>query len=157
MDKFKVYGWEMALVSEAYLSVLSGIMSPEGIDRFFVPFLYICEHSGKITQKELAEALKRDKVSVMRIVDHLSEKELVVRKQNEADRRCQLLEVTDKARGLISKVKAAITKTNDLLFSGFSKEERIAFEKGMNKLMQRIDTLPESEYIIQAVKREKTN
>ncbi len=155
MDKLKVYGWGMALISETYLSTLSEIMTPQGIERYFVPFLHICANSGNITQKDLAESLKRDKVSVMRIVDHLSEKGLVNRKQNEVDRRCQLLEATALAHQLVPKVKAAITKTNDLLFSEFSEEEREVFEKGMNKLMKQINTLPESNFIIEATKREK--
>lgn len=157
MDYFNVHGWKMARISEMYLSVLSGLMTPYGVDRNFVPLLYISENSGRITQKDLSEVFSRDKVSVMRIVDYLSEKGLVIRTQNELDRRCQFLEVTEKALSLVSKVKDTIKQTNDFLFNDFSEEERVTFEKGVNKLMQRISTLPESDYIIQAIKREKTN
>ena len=145
----------MAIISETYLSTLSEIMSRDGLERYFVPFLHICSNSGEITQKDLAESLKRDKVSVMRIVDYLSEKGFVIRKQNETDRRCQLLEATPQALNLVQNVKAAITKTNDLLFSQFSEEEREVFESGMNKLMEQIALLPESNFIIEATKREK--
>ena len=69
-----IYGYEMARISEVYLSTLSSIMKPFGIERYFAPLLYLCQNSGKITQKDLAEALKRDKVSTMRMVDYLSEK-----------------------------------------------------------------------------------
>lgn len=67
MEKLKVYGFEMSRISEVYLSTLSSIMSPQGLDRYFFPLLYLCEHSGELTQKDLAEAIRRDKVHTMRM------------------------------------------------------------------------------------------
>lgn len=155
MHDSKVYGWEMGRVSESYLTILSDLMTPHGLDRFFVPFLHIHANNGKLTQKDLATALKRDKVSIMRIVDHLSEKGLVVRKADASDRRCQLLETTEKAIGIVPLIKEAIVKTNDILLESFTDSERKQFADCMTKIMNRVDTLPESEYIIEAVKREK--
>lgn len=153
MKKLKIYGFEMSRISEVYLSTLSSIMTPQGLDRYFFPLLYLCEHSGNLTQKDLAEAIRRDKVQTMRIVDYLCDKNLLVRKQDCNDRRCQLLEVTDKAKELIPKIKEAIIKTDNLLFHDFSKVEKEDFKTGMDKLFATINTLPDPEFIIQAFKR----
>lgn len=153
MTNQNIYGYEMARISEVYLSTLSSIMKPFGIERYFAPLLYLCENSGKITQKDLAEALKRDKVSTMRMVDYLSEKGLLVRTQDCNDRRCQILEVTDKAIELLPKIKEGVQQTNDLLLKDFTEKEKKDFKKNMDKLYITIGSFPEPEYIVQAYKR----
>ncbi|MBW6483341.1 MAG: MarR family transcriptional regulator [Vicingaceae bacterium] len=148
-----IYGYEMSRISEVYLSTLSSIMKPFGIERYFAPLLYLCENSGKITQKDLAEALKRDKVSTMRMVDYLSEKGLLVRTPDCNDRRCQILKVTDKALELLPKIKEGVQQTNDLLLRDFTEEEKVSFKKSMDKLFTTIGNLPEPDFIVQAYKR----
>ena len=153
MTNQNIYGYEMARISEVYLSTLSSIMKPFGIERYFAPLLYLCENSGKTTQKDLAEALKRDKVSTMRMVDYLSEKGLLIRTQDCNDRRCQILEVTDKALELLPKIKEGVQQTNDLLLRDFTEEEKANFKKSMDKLFTTIGSLPEPDFIVKAYKR----
>ncbi len=153
VEQLKIYGFEMSRISEVYLSTLSSIMKPHGLERYFRPLVYLCEHSGELTQKDLAEVLRRDKVHTMRIVDYLCDKELLVRKQDCNDRRCQILEVTDKARQLLPKINLAVEQTNDLLFHDFSNEEKEIFQQCMNKLFVTISHMPEPEFIVKAFKR----
>lgn len=155
MENIKVYGFEMARISEVYLSTLSSIMTPQGLERYYFPLLYLCEHSGELTQKDLAEVIRRDKVHTMRIVDYLSDKNLLIRKQDENDKRCQILQVTTKAKDLAPKIKEGIAKTDELLFYNFSKEEKKSFKNHMNKLFATINTLPDPEFIVQAIKINK--
>lgn len=141
MINHNIYGYEMNRISEVYLSTLSSIMKPFGIERYFAPLLYLCENSGKVTQKDLAGALKRDKVSTMRMVDYLSKKGLLIRIQDCNDRRCQILEVTDKALELLPKIKEGLQQTNDLLLRDFTEEEKVSFKKSMDKLCVTIDSI----------------
>lgn len=149
----KVYGFEMALVAEVYLSTLSAIMEPHGMKRYFLPLLHVHEQSERITQRDLGELLKRDKVSITRIVDALSSQGLIERIQDRNDRRCQLLRITPKGTALIPHIKAGMQRTNELLFSDFSEEEQRLFDNSMDRLMQRLDTLPEPDFIVQAHER----
>ena len=153
MEKTKVYGFEMSRISEVYLSTLSSIMTPFGIERYFFPLIYLSEHSGKLTQKDLAKAIRRDKVFTMRIVDYLCDKKLLLRKQDCNDRRCQILEVTAKGKKLVPLIKEGITKTDELLFHDFSKEDKENFKVSMDKLFDTINTLPDPEFIVKAFKR----
>jgi len=89
----------------------------------------------------------------MRIVDYLSGKDLLKRKQDCNDRRCQILEVTEKAKNLVPKIKEGITKTDELLFHNFSEKEKEDFKSGMSKLFATINTLPEPAFIVQAFKK----
>ncbi len=155
MGDQKIYCWDMALLSETYLSIMSEKMKPYGMERYFVPFMHLYKHSGAITQKDLCCVLKRDKVSIMRIVDYLSDIGLLKRKQDPNDRRCQILEITPKAHAMVPRIEQAAEETNDLLFKDFTSEERADFKRGMEKLMKQIDQLPDSDFIIHATKRTK--
>ena len=156
-DKIKIYGFEMSRISEVYLSTLSSFMKPQGLERYFFPLLYLCEHSSELTQKDLAEVIRRDKVYTMRIVDYLCDKGLLERQKDCHDRRCQILGVTDKGNALAPKIIAGIKKTDELLFHNFSDEEKQFFKSGMTKLYETITTLPEPEFIVKAFKKEKNN
>ncbi len=149
----KIYGFEMSRIAEVYLSTLSTLMTPLGIERYFFPLIFLSKNSGKVTQKDLAEAIRRDKVYTMRIVDYLCDKGLIMRKQDCNDRRCQLLEVTAKGKELVPLIKEGIEKTNEILFHDFSGSEKEAFKVSMNKLFTTINTMPEPKYIVKAFKR----
>lgn len=151
-DYLKIYGFEMSRVAEVYLSTLSAIMTPHGLERYFVPIMYLSENGNHITQKDLSVAIRRDKVYTMRIVDYLSERGLIERKKDENDRRCQILAVTEKGKALVPKIKEGIIQTEALLFHDFSKEEKEIFKTGMSKLFATIDTLPDPKYIVKAHK-----
>lgn len=145
----------MSRISEVYLSTLSSLISPYGLDRYYFPLLYLYKNNGNITQKDLAEVIRRDKVYTMRIVDYLCSKKLLIRTQDCNDRRCQLLEVTTKGKKLVPHIKKAIDETNEMLLHNFSKSEKEQFKSSMDKLFATISTLPEPEYIVKAFKRNK--
>jgi DNA-binding MarR family transcriptional regulator len=153
MGNTKVYGFEMARISEVYLSTVSAIMKPHGLERYFSAVLYICRNSGESTQSEIACSLKKDKVSTMRMIDYLSEKGLIERVQHQNDRRCHLIKATPKGIALVPKIQSAIEQTNQILFNEFTEKELIVFNKGMDKLIQKIKTLPEPEFIIEVNQR----
>ena len=155
MEIENLYGFEMSRISEVYLSTLSAIMAPNGLERYFFPLIHLVKNSGKVTQKDLAIALRRDKVHTMRIVDHLSEKGLLVRKQDCNDRRCQLLEVTEKGRALMPLISAGIAQTNNLLLNNFTDSEKSVFKSCMDKMYGNINELPEPEFIVTASKKKQ--
>lgn len=152
MENSRIYGFEMARISEVYLSTLSALMSSHNIERHFAALSYLYENSGEITQNELSIAIKKDKVSTMRSVDYLCERGFIVRKKDKSDRRCHLLAVTEKAIALKPILKEGIEKTNEILFQELSDEEKDVFAKVMAKMMDTIRILPEPNYIVEAYK-----
>lgn len=145
----------MSRISEVYLSTVASFMEPTGIERGFMLLMYINDHNGLVTQKDLSVALKRDKVAILRATDYLSSLDLIERKQDKDDRRCQKLALTNKGIEIMPFLKNAIEKTNKLLFEDFSDEELEFFRSGMDKLYKKIGTLPEPQYIVVANKRNK--
>lgn len=152
MYRSKVYAYEMTLISEVYISALSDLMKPHGLERYFVAVLFLNDHDGGITQKDLGDALRRDKVFIMRMVDALSEKGFVERRQDCNDRRCQLIKLTKEGKALVPKIRAAVEQTNDLIFKDFTSEERKGFEKGIDHLVKLLDTQPKPSFNVTASK-----
>ncbi|MEZ4938513.1 MAG: MarR family transcriptional regulator [Crocinitomicaceae bacterium] len=153
----RIYGFEMAIIAEVYLSTLSALMEPNELDRHFTAFVHLCENSGKLTQNDLAKRLKRDRVSAMRIVDDLCDKGLIIRKKHVSDRRCYILEVTERAIELLPKVKLAIEQTNEILLDHLSKDEREFFSKSLDQILKKVETLPDPEFLVKVYKRAKEN
>lgn len=155
MNNSIVYGYDMAKISEVYLSTLSSMMAEYGLDRYFFPLVYLCENSGETTQQAMAIALRKDKVSTMRTVDYLHQKGFVKRVSDKDDKRCNKLFVTSKALEILPKIKDSVQKTNALLFSDLSNDEKQVFANCMQKLNATINTLPEPDFIVKAHKRKK--
>lgn len=153
MEKVNIYAFELSRIAEVYLSKLSAIIKPHGLERYFFPLLYLSENSGAVSQKDLSEVIRRDKVFTMRVVDYLCERDLLKRKQDNNDRRCQLLEVTNKGKALVPIIKEGIAKTEAALFHNFTTEEEVIFKSGIDKLFATIDSFPDPEYIVHAHKR----
>ena len=147
----------MAIIAEVYLSTLSALMEPHGLERNYTAFVLLCENSGQLTQNELAKRLNRDRVSAMRIVDHLCEKGFVVRKKSPSDRRCHMLEATKKGMELLPKVREAIEQTNAILLENLTKDETDDFAKNMSQILKKLETLPDPEFLVQAYRRSKEN
>lgn len=64
----------------------------------------VLQHEG-INQQEIADLLFKDKSSMTYLIDNMVKAGLVVRKEDEADRRNKLILLTDKARELQNRLK----------------------------------------------------
>lgn len=86
------------------------------IDRSFYPLYLIGESNGKITQKELANKIHKDKAQVVRIIDYLSEKGYVERIQNPNDRRECLLYITVKGEKAMPDIVQVFSNLHEAAF-----------------------------------------
>ena len=154
MEKESVaYGRLFARIAEVYLSTLSRKVEPFGLDRYFTALLYIVKYSGTITQKQLGKLLKKDKVSVLRSVNHLCDLGLVIKKQNENDKREHFLAASVKAVKLAPIILQSIEETNAIFFNNFQQNELTNFKSGLAKLMETADKMPSPDFIIRAEKK----
>lgn len=119
----KTSAFNLGFIARLYLGIVVDRLEHLGIDRFFYPLLYIHENSGKISQQDLAEKLKVDKVYVVKIVDYLTKHGLVERKACKLDRRKHLLVSTSKAVKLIPEIDKIYQQTEAEMFQGFNQKE----------------------------------
>jgi DNA-binding MarR family transcriptional regulator len=106
-----------------FLSALNNKLKNLDIDRNFYALLLIEESKGKITQQGLADLLNSNKVSVVRIIDYLSNKGYVKRVKDPSDKRKYGLILTLKAEKEMPLIKKAIEEVTRAAFNGLTEEK----------------------------------
>ena len=117
-------GRMFSFLGKSYLHLLRNKLQHLDIDRNFFALILIESSEGEINQQQLALLLDTDKVSIVRIVDYLSEKGFVKRVRTSDDRRKHNLVLTEKAKAALPEIKKCINELNQLVFSGLSETQQ---------------------------------
>lgn len=139
-------------------------MKDEGIGSGEVDLIHLIRHHPGLSQKEISQELRMDKGAVARRTANLEQKGYLIRKENPADKRSQLLFPTPQAEELkTSKAfvetvfyewlleileeeeKNAFLETLDKLYLRSKKESRSGFPHVMERLVQKEETLEDEE------------
>lgn len=94
-----------------------------GVTRAQWKVLFRLSRTPGMRQVELADALDVEPITLSRIVDRLEEAGLVAREADPADRRAWRLQVTEKAKPLIAKLRHLAEGLIDDAFKGLSRED----------------------------------
>ncbi|WP_052515392.1 MarR family winged helix-turn-helix transcriptional regulator [Dethiosulfatarculus sandiegensis] len=97
--------------SQFYRFVLNRKLMPRGITVEQWKILIVLWDQEKLTQQELANRTCKNKVSVVKLIDGLERREMVVRKLDPADRRLKRIVLTEKGRALQTEL-IALAKLN---------------------------------------------
>ncbi len=117
-------GRMFSFLGRSYLHLLRSKLQHLDIDRNFFALILIENNEGEINQQQLALLLDTDKVSIVRVVDYLSEKGFVRRVRTAADRRKHNLVLTEKAKAALPEIKNCISELNQLVFSGLTENQQ---------------------------------
>lgn len=90
------------------------------------------------SQIQLAKAIGIEQPSLVRTLDQLEEKGLIVRHTCANDRRAKRIKLTEHAKPIIEQVNAVITQTRDEVLSGVEQEELINFRELISRLEKNI-------------------
>jgi len=101
-----------------------------------VPCLMAISKKPEITQDDLARMFHIDKGTIARTIRKLEEKKLVNKFQDQFNRRRYLLSLTEKGENIIPEILRTEEKWENIIFKGFSNEERAGLLKGMKKLAE---------------------
>jgi DNA-binding MarR family transcriptional regulator len=116
----------------SFLGLLNKKLSQLDIDRNFFALILIEQGNGTINQQDLADFLESDKVSVVRIVNYLSETGYVKRIKNNFDKRKYSLVITEKAKIHLPQIKQALTEATNIAFKGLNSIEIDSFLKTLH-------------------------
>ncbi|MYT22296.1 MarR family transcriptional regulator [Streptomyces sp. SID7760] len=94
---------------------------------------------GPIGQRVLAERLEVDPSVLVGILNDLEREGLAVRRRDPADRRRQIVAITEAGSTALAKTNAALDEVELSLFSAFS----AADQEALRALLARIDSNPE--------------
>ncbi|GGA69249.1 MarR family transcriptional regulator [Edaphobacter acidisoli] len=109
-------------------------MSGLGIGMSDFMVLEVLLHKGPLTISAIGEKVLLTSASMTSAIDRLEERELVVRKTCDSDRRVRYVELTAAGRKFISGIYARHERDLDFLVEGLSDAERRAIYEGMKKL-----------------------
>jgi MarR family transcriptional regulator for hemolysin len=80
------------------------------------------EKQPGLLQKELAECLEVEPITVARLIDRLESRGMVERRPDPADRRCWRLHLTDAARPLLGEIGLQLDDVAQLLCDGLGQD-----------------------------------
>lgn len=134
------FGRILSRTGKSFLLLLNKHLKKLDLQRNYYALLIIESRSGKITQNDLAKELETDKVSIVRIVDYLSNKGYIQRVKGSSDKRKYYLEVTDKTREAIPVIDQAIQSVTDKAFKGISPPEQEAFLSTLKRIKMNLSS-----------------
>ena len=138
-------GKDFSLLTKYYIGIVSQKLSELEIERYFYPLVVINESENAMCQKDLAECIGADNVTMVRIVDYLSDKGFIKRLQNKHDRRAYHLTLTEKAKKYLPEIKTAFEEANAICFTGFKKSEKAEFQRMLTKMHDNVVNHPRVE------------
>ena len=143
-------------VAKIYLGAFSKRVEDLDINRYHYILLLIAEYEGSLTQKKLAEITGKDKSSMVNIIDTLTDKGYVYREINPADRRQQLIKITDKAQEDIPAIKESFDILNQKAAEGINYNKLETFYEVLNQMNDNLKSL-EANQVSFRLKKSKTS
>jgi DNA-binding MarR family transcriptional regulator len=135
------------LLDKLYQRLLSYDLDFTGLERYFT-VLWAIDESEHLTQQNLADLLKIDKASVVRIADDLEKKGFIQRVMNPSDKRAYFLELSKKGNKYIKDIHEGIDNLNAEMFMGFTQKEKEIFIELLNKAYLNLSQQPESDFLL---------
>ncbi len=127
-------GRVLSMLGKGYLHLLREKLQHLDIDRNYYALVTIASNDGEITQQELALLLGQDKVSIVRVVDYLSEKGYIKRTKKPDDLRKHRIMITEKAKLAIPEIQKSFKEINNLVLNGLSDLQVSEFQETISKI-----------------------
>ena len=137
----KQVGVFLNLVHNKFKQYLTEIFGRKGFNITPEQFLVMDAlwDEGVLTQQQIADYILKDKNSVVKLVDGLQERKLVVRKSNPKDRRQNLILLTPYALEIKDEVTALAMQAVDYIIDGISEEDINTFIKVLSKMSENMN------------------
>ncbi|WP_347545520.1 MarR family transcriptional regulator [Roseomonas sp. CAU 1739] len=94
----------------------------DGMTRAQWVILARLERAGGLSQKELADVLEVEPITVARLIDRLQARGLVERRPDPTDRRVWRLHLTDAAAPILTRIEAYRTELHDTVTAGLDRD-----------------------------------
>lgn len=120
-------GYQVYMAQRALAKNLDATLAPFGLTSGQWNALNQLEENGAMTQRELAELLKKEQATVARLIDRLVKHGFVKRTPHPTDRRANMVENTPQASALLVEVEPVAVASADAIAEGLSDEELAVF------------------------------
>jgi len=103
-----------------------GAFEGTGLSPFHYAVLALLEEDPRETQAAIADALGYDRSHVVRLLDELEERDLVVRKRDPEDRRRHVVKMTPEGRKALATLRGIVSRLEDHFLAPLDRDERAA-------------------------------
>ena len=142
----------LGLLSRMYYGALLKKFEKLGLDRHYSVLLILDDTAGKCSQQYISDLLAIDKATIVRMIDHLSEKGFIRRVNDPADRRAYHLQLTSRGERIMPSIKKGIAELNERALKRFSKKEKKYFYEALDKIYDNIVNEPSHEVVLKVDK-----
>lgn len=144
-----------ARLSKSFLGALVRKLEGKGPDKYFSSLLLIHRSGETLTQQELADQLRVDKASMVRVIDFLAKTGFIKRKTNPEDRRKHLLQLTPKAKGVMPDIEECVKAMNEQALKGFTEKEKKQYYDMLDRIYCNLSELPSDNIFLNYTKIKK--
>ena len=110
------------------------------------PVLFMLSAHDGVTQDEIAWDQGMDKAAVARVIKSLESKEMVTRRKDSSDRRCNYVFLTEKGRSTHEPISKAKAYWNSVITEGMTKEESDSLVKLLEVALDNVYEHENGEY-----------
>lgn len=149
-------GHYFAVLSRTYLGALLETLETNCVDRYYMVVQVLADAKEPLSQQTLGNFLNVDKVTMVRIINHLTQKGIISGKSNPADRREKFLSLTAVGISAVEEINRAVKELNEGILQGFSEEEKKLFRNMLERANTNMLKIP-TQTIYLNFKKSKTN
>nr|WP_180166528.1 MarR family transcriptional regulator [Stenotrophomonas sp. SbOxS2]NYT99371.1 MarR family transcriptional regulator [Stenotrophomonas sp. SbOxS2] len=128
-------------VGQSWRRLLAQRLSEEGLSDATALLVLVMRQSGHqpLRQRELAQRMGVENSAVVRLLDALESSGLVSRREDPADRRAKLPELTEEGRRLGERVDRIASAFREHLLADIPSKDIAAMERGLRHLRNTLD------------------
>ncbi|MFI5148276.1 MAG: MarR family winged helix-turn-helix transcriptional regulator [Bacteroidia bacterium] len=141
-------GRRFGLLMRMYFGALTKKLEELDIDRHYSILIILENKEAACSQQDVANLLRIDKASMVRIIDYLVKKKYIKRMMNPSDRREHILCLTEKARKTLPRIHRAVGELNSAAFSGLSKSNQKGFYQSLDLLARNLGEEPANTIVV---------
>jgi MarR family transcriptional regulator for hemolysin len=133
------FGHLLMRVSRTWRSVVDGRLADLGLtDTTWVPLFHLHAADQALTLKQLAQRVGLDSSTLVRVVDLLESRSLVVRETDASDRRSKSLRLTEQGLAVVADVRGKLYQVEAQVLAGMDARTVSTLREGMQQLHERL-------------------
>ncbi|MDR7370018.1 MarR family winged helix-turn-helix transcriptional regulator [Flavobacterium aquidurense] len=127
-------------IKKALFRRTNALMSEAGITLQLeqLPLIMILQHK-ELSQRELSDKTMRDKSSILRSINALEKKDLLIVRKDKTDRRKNVVSLTAEGISVAKNIRSLMKKSEDEVLSVFTPQERVDALDTIRSYADRLD------------------